>query len=150
MATNRPSWDAYFIGMAESAASRSVDEKKKVGCLIVDPDRRIVSTGYNGTPAGFDDSAIDWFTDEKHPFIIHAEQNALVRADGAKLKGSTLYCTHSPCSECAKNIAAAGIRRVVFRHVYNDKKQPLQGREVLERFGIDVVQVTVGDDDTKG
>lgn len=135
----RPSWDEYFLQIAEVVALRSVDAKTQVGCIIVDGDKRIVSTGYNGTPPGFDDSQIDWFQDTKHPYIIHAEQNALIRADGLKLKNATLYCSYSPCSECAKNIASAGIARVVYRNLYVDKKNQVQGVDVLGLFGVDVL-----------
>lgn len=99
--------------MALVVKERSPDLRTQVGAVIVDKDKRIVSTGYNGTPAGFDDSFIDWFDKSKHPYIIHAEANAIAYARRS-LKGCTIYVTLSPCPECAKMIVQHKIKRVVF------------------------------------
>ncbi len=132
----RPSWDTYFIGMAKHVATRSPDEKRQVGCVLVNADRRIVGTGYNGTPSGFDDSAIDWQGDDKHSYVIHAEVNALLHTNGLQTRGGTLYCTDSPCPDCAKLIASAGVSRVVYERHYSS-----MGIFVLHDFGIPTEQI---------
>lgn len=130
----RPDWDSYFLKLSESVSERSPDKKRKVGCVIADAAKRIVATGFNGTPAGFDDSAVDWWDKEqKERLVIHAEANALLHADGPRLAGGTLYCSYSPCQECTKLIAGAGIRRVVFKEVSDAHVLPL-----LDTFGIEV------------
>jgi dCMP deaminase len=133
MTHEKPSWDNYFLEMAEVIAKRSPDKKRQVGCVIVDEHRRVVATGYNGTPASFDDSKVDWWDRTiKDRIVIHAEANALIYADGPKLRGGTLYCSYSPCINCAKLIAAAGINRVVYREQFDDA-----GLEMLSEFRVD-------------
>lgn len=126
-------WDRYFINMAKVAASMSSDDRVQVGCVIVDEKKRILATGYNGTPSGYDDSNVDW-TDHnfKKKVVVHAEQNALLFADGTKVRGATLYTTHSPCLECAKLIAGAGIKKVVFDTIYQ-----AESLNLLADFGVE-------------
>jgi dCMP deaminase len=132
MTLTKPDWDAYFLDMAEVVGKRSPDKKRQVGCVIVDEHRRVVATGYNGTPASYDDSQIDWWDRNiKERIIIHAEANALIYADGPRLRGGTLYCSYSPCINCAKLIAGAGISKVVFREQYDDA-----GLEMLREFQV--------------
>ncbi len=132
MTREKPDWDAYFLEMAEVIAKRSPDKKRQVGCVIVDEHRRVVATGYNGTPASYDDSHIDWWDRSvKERIIIHAEANALIYADGPRLRGGTLYCSYSPCINCAKLIAGAGISKVVFREPYDTA-----GLEMLREFQV--------------
>ena len=105
-------WDKRFLSLAQHIANWSKDPSTKVGAVIVDQNRRIVSTGYNGYPKGVDDT-ID--TDEreiKYKKVIHAEKNAILFAK-QDLTGCTLYVTHHPCSQCAGYILQAGISRVV-------------------------------------
>lgn len=109
----RMGWDEYFLNIAHAVSLRSEDPKTKVGCVIV-KDRRIVSTGYNGAPAG-----VDWDHENKHNRVVHAESNAIIYGDYEKLRGATLYCTHSPCRECVKLIAAAGIKEVYYSITYD-------------------------------
>lgn len=113
----RPSWDQYFIHIAHSVSLRSHDLETQVGCVIVDENKRILSTGYNGFPPGCPDDELPKTRPEKYPFMVHAEMNAIAscRHD---LKGATLYTTWSPCRECAKALATAGIKRVVYAHAY--------------------------------
>lgn len=132
MTHHKPSWDNYFLEMAEVIAKRSPDKKRQVGCVIVDEHRRVVATGYNGTPASYDDSNIDWWDRSvKDRIVIHAEANALIYADGPRLRGGTLYCSYSPCINCAKLIAGAGIDRVVYREQFDDA-----GLEMLKEFQV--------------
>jgi dCMP deaminase len=120
----RPSWDDYFMGIALQVARRSTCDRARVGAIIV-KDRRILTTGYNGSPAG-----LPHCDEIGHLMIaghcvrtLHAEQNAIIQAalHGVGVAGSTLYVTHQPCLTCAKMIINAGIRRVVFAGHYPDQ-----------------------------
>lgn len=126
---NRPGWDEYFMSIAQVVASRSNCVKRKVAALIV-KDRRIVSTGYNGTPRGTKNcneggcprcnSLAASGTSLEECFCSHGEENAITQAayHGTSLKGSTLYSTFSPCLLCTKMIINAGITEVVYNHEY--------------------------------
>ena len=112
-------WDEYFMGMALLSANRSKDPNTKVGACIVDPDHKVVSNGYNGMPAGIDETKISWNKgeglDSKYLYVCHAEFNAILNTrDGAALKGCTLYVTLFPCNECTKAIIQTGIKEVVY------------------------------------
>lgn len=118
MTASKPSWNEYFMGIAENVALRSPDPKKKVGAVIVDSRNRLISTGYNGLPSQFDETCVDWDNrDHVHSIIIHAECNAILYCS-SKFEGVTLYCTLSPCPECVKLIKAAGISKVLFKEKY--------------------------------
>jgi dCMP deaminase len=131
--SKRPSWDEYFLDLSVVVASRSPDKKRQVGCVVIDEHRRVVATGYNGTPAGYDDHCQDWWEKAgKEKVTIHAEANALVYADGPRLRGGTLYSSYSPCAQCAKLIAAAGIKRVVYREASD-----ADALELFKTFGIE-------------
>lgn len=129
----RPSWDEYFMAIAQVVASRSVCLRHKIGALIVNDDRQILSTGYNGPPRGImhcaarggcmrDRDNIPSGTRQEYCFGLHAEQNAIVQAarEGIRLLGSTLYCTYQPCSLCARMVVNAGIKQVHFMADYPD------------------------------
>ncbi len=129
----RPGWDEYFMGIAEVVASRSVCLRHKIGAVIVNEDRQILSTGYNGPPRGLRHcsdrggcirakNGVVSGTRQEYCFGLHAEQNAIVQAarEGIRLLGSTLYCTYKPCSLCARMIVNAGIREVHFTSEYPD------------------------------
>ncbi len=125
----RPSWDEYFMMMAEVAAMRGNCVKRRVGAVIV-LERQILSTGYNGTPKGITNccdggcprgsSVADSGGSLEACLGVHAEENALIQAaaHGVRIRGATLYCTLCPCSYCAKSIINAGIAEVVYRDVY--------------------------------
>jgi dCMP deaminase len=113
---DRPDWDAYFMAMLPIIGSRSHDPHTETACLIVDEDRRIRSTGYNGLPSGVrEDIATRFERPEKYYWIEHAERNAIYSAArmGVALKGCTLYLNWYPCMDCARAIVQAGIRRIV-------------------------------------
>lgn len=104
-------WDGRFMAMAELAAGWSKDPRKQVGAVLVSPDCRRISIGYNGLPANFpDDVTMD--RDTKNRYSIHAEVNAIAQA-AADVRGWTLYVTAAPCLQCALSIHRAGIGRVV-------------------------------------
>ena len=111
------SWDEYFMGVALLASQRSKDPSTQVGACIVDKDKRILSTGYNGFPQGCSDDEFPWNRDEslgetKYQYVVHAELNAILNASGKSLAGSTVYVGLFPCHECAKAIIQAGTRRL--------------------------------------
>ena len=118
--------DVNFINIATEIASASKCVSKQVGAVIV-KDGRILSTGYNGTPAGFTNCCDHWnneYTSEHHEwsktYEIHAEMNAIIWAarEGISIEGATIYVTLEPCSECSKNIIASGIKRIVYAKKY--------------------------------
>jgi dCMP deaminase len=107
-------WDRRFLEMAELVGSWSKDPSTQVGAVIVDKDRRIVSTGYNGFPKGIADRH-DLLHDreKKYKLIIHGEMNAILFA-GRSLEGCTLYTTpFLPCATCSSFVIQSGISRVV-------------------------------------
>lgn len=120
----RPSWDEYFINIAFTVAERSTCDRAHVGTVIV-RDRRILTTGYNGAPAGLPhcDDVGHLMVDGHCVRTLHAEQNAIIQAalHGVNTAESTIYVTHQPCLICAKMIINAGIRRVVYAGNYPDE-----------------------------
>ena len=106
-------WDLRFLEMARNAASWSKDASTKVGAIIVDDDKRVISVGYNGFPKGVrDDERLD-DRQEKYKIIVHAERNALLFAN-TNVKNCHIYTyPFLPCSVCAGMIIQAGIKRVV-------------------------------------
>lgn len=110
-------WDTRFMRLAREIASWSKDPSSKIGAVIVNDDRRILATGYNGFPKGIMDTEERLNNrEEKYPRIVHAEMNALMNAlySGVSLKDSTIYVYGLPiCPECTKSIISAGIKRVV-------------------------------------
>jgi dCMP deaminase len=142
---HRPSWDDYFLAIANMVRERSTCLRRKVGAVVV-RDKRILTTGYNGAPKGMKHcSELGCLREsrevppgERHELCrgIHAEQNAVVQAAafGVSIQGSTLYCTHFPCVLCTKLLINAGIRRLVVEQPYPDE---LSGH-MLEEAEIEV------------
>ncbi len=122
-AHRRPSWDEYFMGIAFEVAKRSTCDRAHVGAIIV-KDKRILTTGYNGSPTGLPhcDDVGHLMVDGHCVRTLHAEQNAIIQAAryGISVLGSTIYVTHQPCLTCAKMIINAGIVRVVYAGEYPD------------------------------
>lgn len=116
----RTTWDEYFIQMAHAAAARGTCPRLKVGAVLVDKDRNVISTGYNGAPPG----ALHCFDvgcdlkDGSCKRTLHAERNAISRSSMSQRAGSVLYVTDYPCVECAELIATKGIVEVVFDRPY--------------------------------
>jgi len=107
----------YYLGIAKQIAKGSRCKRLKVGCIILDPLHRIVSTGYNGTAINTDNECED---DATYPYVLHAELNAILFSK-QDLTGCTLYCTHSPCVHCAACIIQAGITEVIYAEQYRNK-----------------------------
>ncbi|MEZ4768762.1 MAG: cytidine/deoxycytidylate deaminase family protein [Caldilineales bacterium] len=119
----RPSWDDYFMGITLEVAKRSTCDRARVGAIIV-KDRRILTTGYNGAPAGLPhcDEIGHLMVDGHCVRTLHAEQNAIIQAaqHGVSVAGGSIYVTHQPCLTCAKMIINAGLKRVVYAGAYPD------------------------------
>ena len=115
--------DETYLRMANLWGLLSKAKRKQVGCLIV-KNGQIISDGYNGTPAGYDNNCENEtrFGYETKPEVLHAESNALMKlaksTNGSD--GSTIYLTMSPCFECAKLIIQAGVNRVVYSEEYRN------------------------------
>ncbi len=148
----RPDWDEYFMNIARVVSLRGNCIKRKIAAVIV-KDRRIISTGYNGTPRGIQNCneggcpRCNHFgaSGEKLDECIcsHAEENAIVQAayHGVSIKGATLYTTYSPCLICTKMIINSGITEVVYSRAYTISELPLR---LLHEAGIAVRQVEEG------
>lgn len=144
----RPDWDVYFMSIAKVVATRSNCMKRKVAAIIV-KDRRVISTGYNGTPRGAKNcneggcprcnSMAQSGTALDECLCCHGEENAITQAayHGTSLKGATLYTTFAPCLLCTKMIINSGIAEVVYNREY-----PLNGRalELLAECGVSIRQ----------
>ncbi len=128
-------WDKRFMQLTETVATWSscFQENRQVGAIIV-MDKRVMTTGYNGAPAGVLNCKergecmrrkLNVASGTKHElcYAVHAEQNAIIQAakHGICIDGGTLYCTHQPCVICAKMIINAGIKRVVYKEGYPDE-----------------------------
>lgn len=125
--------------MAFEWGKLSYCKRKKVGALIV-KDRMIISDGYNGTPAGFENICEDQQGFTKW-YVLHAEANAILKvaASTNSCKGATLYITSSPCRDCSKLIHQCGIRKVVYHTPYKD----LSGLDFLRQAQVEVQQIKI-------
>ena len=126
--------DLRYLRMARIWAENSYCERRKVGALIV-KDKMIISDGYNGTPAGFENVC----EDENHltkPYVLHAEANAITKIarSGNNSEGATLYVTDAPCIECSKLIIQSGIKKVFYARQY----RLTDGIDLIQRAGIEV------------
>ncbi|WP_305296918.1 deoxycytidylate deaminase [Duncaniella muris] len=133
--------DRRYLRMARIWAENSYCERRKVGALMV-KGRTIISDGFNGTPAGFENVCEDESGQTK-TYVLHAEANAITKVakSANNCDGSTLYVTASPCIECSKLIIQAGIKRVV----YCDSYRLEEGLDLLRRVGIECVQLSLDD-----
>lgn len=137
----RPSMDLYFMRIASVASSRATCPRKHVGAVIV-RDRRVLSTGYNGSIAGQPHcTEIGCMMVDGHcERTIHSEANAIVQAarNGVNIEGGSIYVTASPCFNCFKLIAGAGLKRIVFGELYRDERI----REFSAQCGIELTDMT--------
>jgi dCMP deaminase len=139
--TERVGWDVYFMRIAAQAATRSTCDRKHVGAVVV-RDRTILSTGYNGSIRGMphcDD--VGHMMENGHCIAtVHAEANAIIQAakNGVRIDGAELYTTASPCWNCFKLIANAGIRTVYYGEFYRDQRS----LQVAGQLGIKLVDLS--------
>lgn len=127
----RPGWDTYFLGMAEATSARADCHRRKVGAVLVDQARRVISTGYNGAPSGvpgclsggcprgqlsYEQVAglSDYDSGPGRCVALHAEVNAILYAADRSTRGATIYINHEPCGPCLRTMAGAGIARAVW------------------------------------
>jgi dCMP deaminase len=145
----RPTWDEYFMEMAELTAKRSTCSRRQVGAVIV-RDNRAVATGYNGAPRGLAHceekggclrQQLNIPSGQRHELCraLHAEQNAIISAAsmGNAIEDGTIYITHQPCVICAKMIVNAGIKRIVVKEGYPDELAV----EILNEAGLKVEKI---------
>jgi dCMP deaminase len=146
LSMERPALDDYFMKIADVVASRSTCLRRHAGTVLV-RDKRILSTGYNGVPKGLPHCDVTGCPREKcdsgtrHELCraVHSEQNAIIQAalHGVSTEDATLYCTHQPCTLCAKMVINAGIIRVVYREEYPDNSS----LAILDQAGVEIVRV---------
>ena len=146
--TDYISWDEYFMGIAMLAARRSKDPSTQVGACIVSDSNIIISTGYNGMPKGCSDDVFPWDrvgeeNDTKYPYVVHAELNAILNANGRDLQGSRIYVALFPCNECAKAIIQSGVKEVLYlSDKYKDTMGNLASKRMLDAAGVKYTKLT--------
>lgn len=147
-ACQRPSWDEYFLELADLVASRSTCLRRQVGAVLVRQER-IISTGYNGAPRGLAHcldlgclrTEMNIPSGQRYELCrgVHAEQNAIINAAyyGVSTKGSVLYCTNQPCIICARILINAGIVRIIHRGNFEDTL----ALQFLQEAGIELLEL---------
>ncbi len=133
------SWDEYFMGVAILSGKRSKDPSTKVGCCIVNEEKRIIGIGYNGFPIGCDDKDFPWdndpklpWLDQKYPYVVHAEVNAILNTTQS-IKNTTMYVTLFPCNECAKLIIQSGVKELIYMdNKYESTDNNIASKRMLE------------------
>ena len=153
---NRPSWQQYFMQMAYLAAKRSTCLRRSVGAVLI-RDNQIISTGYNGSPKGVPHCSevgclrerMNVPSGEKHELCrgVHAEQNAIIQAaiNGSSTRGTSLYCTHQPCSICARLIINAEIKTVYVSEAYPDAL----GEQLFREAGVELIHFDIATNEMK-
>jgi len=140
MSDNRPTWDTYFLKLAMLVSERATCPRMHCGCVLV-KDKRILSTGYNGSIPGDvhceDDGCM--IVDNHCVRTIHAEMNAILQCSihGVSTQGATAYITNMPCTNCAKALIAAGIKEIVIFSDYHDTK----AEEFFEIAKVNVIRL---------
>ena len=138
-------WDEYFMGIALLSSQRSKDPSTGVGACIVDANNRILSLGYNGMPFGCSDDEYPWDRtgdETKYPYVVHAELNAVLNANGRDLRGSKLYVALFPCNECAKAIIQSGVKEVYYlSDKYADSMSTLASKRMMDSAGVKFTQL---------
>jgi dCMP deaminase len=139
--SERPSWDAYFMATAMLMASRSSCERLHVGCVMVSAGahkNRIIAAGYNGFLPGVEH--VSHVRDGHEQATVHAEQNAISDAArrGVSLEGAIVFITHYPCINCAKILAAAGVRTIKY---YRDYRNDSLVKTLLNNAGVDIIKL---------
>lgn len=136
------SWDEYFMGVALLAAERSKDPSTRVGACIVDQDNKIISTGYNGAPRGYDDdTCMTWaregkFLETKYAYVCHAELNAILNSP-QPVRNCKIYVALFPCNECAKAIIQSGIKEIIYMiDKYADTEGVIASKKMLDACGV--------------
>ena len=141
--SKRPSWDKYFLQIAELVATRATCPRLHVGAVLV-KDRKIISTGYNGAPRKTDqcDEVGCYLVNNHCARALHAEENAVIAAayHGVSTNDATLYVRYFPCDRCAKVIINAGVNRVVYEQDYKNSDQSFT-REMFKQAGVKLERI---------
>lgn len=111
-------WDENWIRVSKTVAKMSKDPTTKVGSVIVTPDNRQCSIGYNGFAAGIEETEEKWQRPTKYQYVIHSEMNSIMNCP-FDTKGCSLYVTLMPCHRCITHLVNAGIKRVVYEKPYD-------------------------------
>ncbi len=151
------SWDELWMQTAQLVARRSKDPNTQVGAVLVSPDNKRVATGYNGFPAGMEETEERWRSPEKdkagnivdgkpskYDYAVHAEANALCHAN-TDVTGWTLYVTYPPCNRCAPLVINSGIKRIYYSYLPNNQSvfDYEHTFSLYEEMGIEVVHFSV-------
>jgi dCMP deaminase len=133
------SWDEYFMSVAFLSALRSVDPQMKGGACVVNSENRIVGIGYCGYPRGIDSEPS---SHDKGLFLCHSVMNAILNKNQHDVRGSRIYTTRYPCSECAKMIIQAGVKRIIF-----NSGVPIEASQILfDLAGVPVIRLSPGNE----
>ena len=142
------SWDQYFMGVALLSAKRSKEPSTQVGACIVNEDKRIIGIGYNGFPRGCSDDVFPWGKGDlnklntKYPYVVHAEQNAILNARGKNLEGCRIYVNLFPCHDCARNIIQSGIKKVYYlEDKYKDTDSIKASKFMFEKAKVECIRL---------
>jgi len=136
MKNKRMSWERYALELAKVAACRSEDPYLQVGCSVLRHDKSVAALGYNGAPPNIE---IKWDNrDERRRRVVHAEVNALRYVKPHEC--SLLACTHLPCNDCLKSVAAYGIATIVFGDIYHYDSSSL---ELCKDLGINLQRIKI-------
>ena len=139
--SGRVGWHAYFMNIAKQASTRSTCDRKHVGAVIV-RDKTILSTGYNGSIRGMPhcDDVGHLMKADHCVATVHAEANAIIQAakNGVRIDKAEIYTTASPCWDCFKLVANAGIRTVYYGEFYRDERSI----QVARQLGIDLIDLS--------
>ena len=151
--TSYISWDEYFMGVALLASKRSKDPNTQVGACIVIGDTNIhikentiLSIGYNGLPYGCSDDEFPWdrqgeLLETKYPYVVHAELNAILNAQGKSLMGTKIYVALFPCNECAKAIIQSGIKEVIYLSDKYSETDIVKASKMFESAGVKLTKL---------
>ncbi len=128
-----PSWDEYFINIAEEVAKKSKDPSTKTGCVIVDHKKRPVSFGYNGLISGCDEKKMSHERPIKYHLVIHDVMNAILFAK-RDLENCVLYGLYAPCENCLKHVIQAGIKKIVYKNSFVESKVSKNEKSMTNSF----------------
>jgi dCMP deaminase len=141
-------WHNYFINLAITVAQKSKDPSTHVGCVLIGPEKQVLSTGYNGFPRGVQEPPERWERPNKYNFVEHAERNAIYNAarHGIALRGATAYLNWEPhpCVECTKAFIQAGIVKIVGPNIkfpHNTDWKLDTSKIMLREANIQIVEV---------
>jgi dCMP deaminase len=137
----RPDWDSYFMKIAYAVSERSTCDRAFVGCVLV-LDKRILTTGFNGSPAGQPhcDEVGHLMVEDHCIRTIHAETNAIIQAalHGISTRGCTCYVTHFPCINCTKALINAGMSRLIYHIAYHPDEYAM---EFLREANVEITRL---------